>query len=560
MKRESIGTEFAIGPRRCYSPRHRALAPMKNCRVVIAAVLWAATCVAQSSSPGDAGNLQFGAVVTDASGTAIHDVTTKDLTIEIQKKTQPGQVQPISPVTAIVDPAPGEFTNRSNAVTGRGLVMLVIDTIHTRWLDERDLRPEITKYLASCATHNLPVSLLVMDPHGTLHTVHDYTTSSPTLTAALNRADAVLHGRPPGDATPEVVAETARLVDFLKGTIANYTAASVPLRASPEPVLDMFRTLAASTAGISGRKALVWIANITPFEVEEKTGLVIGTTMMVNNYGVIGMGNGGVSGHDFQNHQMLTPDELKVLRPFWKSCLTALLRTEVALYPLAIRGQTNTPVDPQTLHAMHVLAAMTGGREVSPTEPLASLTGISEQNLAAYHVVAPDVGKACKSDWCDLKVAVNRPGVRVLAPNGFFREATAWRQADVLSAVLSSPLDFNGVPFILRWTTTEAAAPKKKLGFVVTFPPEADLPPPTGHELNLQIFVHATKLGSNDEQNANFNAAGHLSPDQARQAHQQGFALNNVIELAPGDYTVKFLVHDKLTGRLGSITVPLKVS
>ena len=61
-------------------------------------------------------------------------------------------------------------------------------------------------------------------------------------------------------------------------------------------------------------------------------------------------------------------------------------------------------------------------------------------------------------------------------------------------------------------------------------------------------------------QNATFNAAGQLSPEQAQQAHEKGFALNNVIELPPGDYTVKFLVHDKLTGRLGSITVPLKIS
>jgi hypothetical protein len=320
----------------------------------------------------------------------------------------------------------------------------------------------------------------------------------------------------------------------------------------------MFRILAAATAGVSGRKALVWIASKTPFEVDDNTALVTGTTTMMNGYGMFG--------HD--SRQTLTSDELKVLRPFWKSCLTALLRTEVALYPLAARAQADTLVDTQTLHAMHALAAMTGGREVSPTEPLASLTGISEQNLAAYDVVATDVAKTCKSDWCDLKVVVNRPGVRVLAPSGFFHEAAAWQQADVVSAVLSSPLDFNGVPFILRWTATEASAPnkteaaavKKKLGFIVTFPPEADLPPPTGHELNLEIFVRAAKLGGNDPQNLNFNAAGQLSPDQAQQAHQQGFALNNVIELTPGDYTVKFLVHDKLTGRLGSITVPLKVS
>jgi hypothetical protein len=36
----------------------------------------------------------------------------------------------------------------------------------------------------------------------------------------------------------------------------------------------MFRTVAEATLGIPGRKSLVWITNITPFEVDEKTGMV----------------------------------------------------------------------------------------------------------------------------------------------------------------------------------------------------------------------------------------------------------------------------------------------
>lgn len=273
---------------------------MKCCGVVITAVVWAVACLAQSSGPVDARKLEFGAVVTDANGAAIRDLTGKDLTLEIEKKTLPARIQTILPAEASVEPSQGEFTNRNDAVTGRGLVMLVFDTIHTRWLDEKDLRPQIAKYLASCASHNSPVFLLVMDNHGGLQTVHDYTTSSATLTSALNRADAVVHGRPPGDATPEVTAEAARLVDFLKGTTANFTPASGPLRASPEPVLDMFRTLAAATAGIAGRKSLVWIANKSPFEVDEKTGMVTSTTTVVNGYGVVG--------HEYENSQTLTPD------------------------------------------------------------------------------------------------------------------------------------------------------------------------------------------------------------------------------------------------------------
>jgi hypothetical protein len=116
-----------------------------------------------------------------------------------------------------------------------------------------------------------------------------------------------------------------------------------------------------------------------------------------------------------------------------------------------------------------------------------------------------------------------------------------------LAAGLAAPLDFMELPFTLSWASNPPS-------------PEAKMPEPTGNQLNLEILVRANGAHGGNPQNATFNAAGQLSPEQAQQAHEKGFALNNVIELAPGEYIIKFLVHDKLTGRLGSITVPLKVS
>ncbi len=487
-------------------------------------------------------------VVTDDHGAPLRDLAGKDFGVESGGKSQPGQLRNPAPVAEAVVLSDGEFTDRNHSVKGRGLVVIVLDTVHTRFMDEKDLRPAITAYLASCARRNSPVSLLVMDPDNLLHSVHDYATSSATLAAALERSDAIV-ARPcsGGRCFPEVAAETARLVDFQKGAIANFTATNQPLRARPEPVLRMFRTVAEATSGIPGRKSLVWMTNTTPFEVDEKTGMV--ATLSAFAEGSI------------EHQEMLSPEELKALRPLWRSTMTALLRAQVAVMAVSVRRSAVISFDPQMLHAMQVIADMTGGREIHGPDPFALMADLPEQNLAAYDLAGPLTSDSCKSDWCRLKVTVARPGARVLAPTGFFRDPEFGRKDYSLAAGLAAPLDFTELPFTLSWAgNPQGAEAKKKVGFVVTFPPEADMPAPTGNQLNLEILVRATAAHGGDPQNATFNAAGQLSPEQAQQAHEKGFALNNVIELAPGDYTVKFLVHDKLTGRLGSVTIPLKIS
>ena len=205
---------------------------------------------AQEPAPPDATHLSV--VVTDDHGAPLRDLAGKDFGLESGGKTQPAQLRNPAPAAEAAAVADGELTNRNHSVKGRGLIVIVLDTVHTRWMDEKDLRPAITAYLASCARRNSPVSLLVMDPDNLLHSVHAYTTSSTTLAAALERSDAIVHGRSPaGDASPEVAAETARLVDFQKGAIANFTATNQPLRARPEPVLRMFRTVAEAAVGYS---------------------------------------------------------------------------------------------------------------------------------------------------------------------------------------------------------------------------------------------------------------------------------------------------------------------
>jgi len=226
---------------------------------------------------------------------------------------------------------------------------------------------------------------------------------------------------------------------------------------------------------------------------------------------------------------------------------------------VGVRDSATTSLGDQTLHAMRAVAEMTGGREIHVVgDPFAQLTDLPEQNLAAYDLGAT-LPQGCKGEWCEMKISVKRPGAKVFAPTGFFRSASV-KPEEVFAAAAVTPLDFAGLPFVIHFTETQAAGANKKVSFVVTFPPEAEVPPNGSNQLNLEIVAQAMPRGGTIMKTQNYNAAGALPTASVEQIRQFGFTLNNSIELAPGEYTVKFLVRDKATNRVGSVLVPLKVS
>jgi hypothetical protein len=198
---------------------------------------------------------------------------------------------------------------------------------------------------------------------------------------------------------------------------------------------------------------------------------------------------------------------------------------------------------------------MTSGREFHGTgDPFPQLGDLTEGNRAAYNVfVPPEALRECRADWCTLKISVNLPGAHVLAPSGFFRDASV----EQIEAEPESGPD--ALSFTITWKTTEGAGTKKKCPFVITFGPTAGIPSSGSGELNLDITVSAIS-DSVPMQSITFSANSHLAPATLEPIKLKGFALTNAIELQPGAYELRFVVRDKLSGRAGVLKVPLKVS
>jgi VWFA-related protein len=500
---------------------------------------------AQSSSSHSApAALRFTASVLDPQGTPIRDLRSEDFVVEVSGKVWPAQVQLPSVLAT---------AGAHDASNGRGLVVIVIDTIHTVWIEEKDLRLAAGKYLAACAKRNLPVTLAILNRSGALVPVHEYTTGSATLAAALEQVDAEMHHRPSApDASPEAVAEGRRFMDFYKGA-GNFPSGRA-MRADPDAILDGFSTVARYVAGIPGRKSLIWVGSFIPFAVEEKQGRIASYTRPV----------GSIAADTVEeiNPDVLTPDQVKRLQIRWKESIGAVQRSELALNPVLARTTAGN-VDTKGLKTMAGLARITGGLEVhSVGDPFGQFADSQQNNLAAYEILlSADASQGCTNDWCELKITVKRDGARALVPEGFFRDTNIVQPETRAAATPTStePPDPNGILFTVNWKPAEdSGSNKKKIAFVVTFGPNAGIPTQGSAELDVEVMVHAFADGT-DKQGVSFGAKAQLPPQKVDEIRSKGFALNNSIELEPGDYEVRFIVHDKVSGRLGMIKVPLKV-
>jgi len=509
-------------------------------------LLW--TLIVRSQSVGNTnpnGRLRVGVLVSDTKGAILPALRGDDFTIEVAGKTASGDLQIVAPSSEAGKQAqPAALINSSD---GRGLVVIVLDTIHTRWRDDKDVRAGALKYLSGLASRNAPVTLFVLDHDGNLNPVHEYQSGSATLAAALELADAELHKRKPATpASSEIEAETRRLVDFCKGA-GRFAAPYETARGYPGYVLAAMATVARYASTVPGRKSLVWVSSMIPFEVEEKQSRV--ATLARSEAGA-------------QQRLLLTDDELKKLQPLWKESIGAVQRSEIALYPVAVRTDAAIQVESNILHSMASLARVTGGRELHGTgDPFPQLGDLTEGNRSAYDVlVPPEAFRECRSDWCTLKISVNVPGAHVLAPSGFFRDASLEQMHSTLADSASEPESGpDAIPFTVTWKATEDAGTKKRCPFVITFGPKADIPSSGSSELKLDITVSAIS-DAVARQTITFGANSQLAPATLEQIKLKGFALSNAIELQPGEYELSFVVRDKVSGRSGVLKVPLKVS
>lgn len=530
-------------------------------------------------------------VVTGHDNQAVRGLKREDFSIKENGKAQ--EIAVFEEVTAAPVPAiqrqmpvkPGAFTNVPQGTTAGApprATIVVFDLINTDILDLEYGRKQWLEFLDKTVDNTGPIALLRMDMGG-IQVIHDFTTDSGVLLAAVRG----LRGgnRNPGETTDLSAglewargregaggfeAEAAKLVTMLDKSEEQY--AEVDWLTRVHKTLDCWRAIAEAYRVVPGRKAFVWVSGGFIFNPE---GLKASPTLYekyMNTWQAM----------TDANLAMYTIDARGLVNPDFKYGIYAASSPPPSV--AQIRGGFQTqPAQAQSalssswvhsdiLQTMKVFADQTGGRAIYGTNDLVGGFRRAMNDSDHYYMLGFYRNRQdSKPGWRKLTVSVQASGAQVRARTGYYVRTAgaeaALRENDIKMAV-NTPLEMTAIPLTARFgAVTPGAKPgEKRVAFELVMPPNFAQ---VDEEKNSYVLLDFAAVAVPEKEASTGKAKivdqtrqtleANLRPEPLARFRAQGMTYPNSLNLPPGKYTVRFVVRDGLTGRMGSVTAPLKV-
>ncbi|MFI5247532.1 MAG: hypothetical protein ACHQWV_03150, partial [Nitrospirales bacterium] len=198
----------------------------------------------------------------------------------------------------------------------------------------------------------------------------------------------------------------------------------------------------------------------------------------------------------------------------------------------------------------------------------------ASEDGASYYLLSYYLDtKNTKAGWRQIKVKLKDKDLEVRARKGFFvTNATMNPEAtrvNDMNFAIAAPFEATGIPFEMQWGATKESVgtEKKQVSFSLhIFGPDITFDG-ANNAIDLAVVAVATKPSSMKDGpeatiagNVSQNIKGNLTPEKQAIVRSHGIAFSNVIGLEPGQYAVRFVVRDNLSGRMGSVSAPLTVN
>jgi len=557
-----------------------------SCYVVLIAALAGSNFVFAKPKDKDNSNVKFTArtemvliptLVTDKSGHHITGLKQEDFTV-----LENGAEQKIATFEEISsDPHrwsrpknPSEFGNSlAGGASNRRITLMVLDLINTSFMAQAHAREDMLKYLTQSVDQREPTALYTLTRSG-MHVVHDFTTDPRVLVAALHKVKGdTFHivdspedvEAMTGTASPDgsagldpgtVQSEAQKIQTMMEDAELNFK--SFEQRLAIIYTLDGLQQVAQALKGFPGRKSLIWAGGGFPFNVSD-------------------------------NSMQLAPigrDTLTDVFPMYEHTWQLLNDAQIALYTVDVKGlvvpmASASVGNPGKNYARNmnrrlmdtqatflIFAEMTGGRAYYNSNDLVRGFREAVNDSAEYYMLGYYLDRSkTKAGWRKLAVKVKREHTEVRARSGFFvTNATVdpenSRNSDISSA-LQSPLDYTSLALVSHWDKIEPGKEpgKKHVNYAMHLVPDAaqiDSADDNHIELDFVALVK-TPDGKPVDQPRDQKIDTHLTAEKLSSIRQNGVGYRGFLDLAPGEYTVRFVVRDDLSGRIGSVAAPLKV-
>jgi len=516
--------------------------------------------------------MQVPVVVTDKQGGHMRGLAKEDFTLlENGKEVKIANFEELTATSEKLSPLPvprGQFRNLTlNSSQPRNVAVIALDTINTPYLDQAYGRHELIKFLAQNVSPGQVLALMLITSRG-LKVVHGLTGDPGQLIAALKKAA--------GEIQPLETISTDAQADAVTGDmpLTVFSPYSTPFDAlnsfveygdaieaqflqqnAIETTMNAFLGIAESLSGVPGRKSLIWATGGFPFAMDSPSTVPGGYLSLL-----------------------------------YERTMLALSDAEVSVYPVDVRGLVNTSIfaegnrtKPVTglnasrqltnrlwlqqskLDTLNDFAAMTGGKAFYNTNDVAGSFRRAGDDASSYYMFGYYLDTHDKKPgWRKLSVKVRRKNAEVRARTGFFVTNATMnpllsRNVDITTA-LHSPIEDTGVPVTVQWLGVSSDGTSKKAVFFAHVPAGSLSFDPAGrNQLNFDFVALAYDKNGKEASQAAQSFTQPIPQDQLASVRAGGVGFRNALELLPGQYNVRFVVRDNVTGKVGSVTASLTV-
>lgn len=511
----------------------------------------------------------------DKKGLPVTDLRLDDFAIQDNGKSRPVsflEYDGAPPVDADPLPLPaGVFTNRVEFTPGpaRNITAFVLDELNTPAQFSIRIRATAMRYLRALTPGT---RMAVFHLGDRLRVLHDFTDDAAALRARVARAAIAMPLQTETDFDNSVI-EAEQFVDLFKGdpqleamrtelkrsqleveALANAHAR----RARLETTLASIESLGQHLAGIPGRKNLVWIS---------------GGISMLSITGAMGTGpNGSLQSFEDQvtrTAQKLAQQGIVLYMVDAKGIALAasMPANSPGPTPAAGRGRFESQqqaerisADPQA--AMELMASITGGRYLRNTNNMMEGFKRAASDLAGSYTLGFYVPEGLDGKWHSLKASVKRSGVSVHHRQGYLADAaaatpTGWTN-DLTMAVAANPIGSSAIRLTASCALTSDPEPGTlQVGLrIEAWSLRFDA---NGGYQQTQIQVIFAERSANGSTHLTTDTPTVRIPTQSWEtAQREGLRYGRRLKPARDAVSLRVIVRDMVTGRYGTLDVPLK--
>ena len=480
-------------------------------------------------------------VAVDPHGEPVTDLTTDDFQVADAGKSQKiaffrHRDVKSAPAESL---KPDEFSNRTSVGPSHATVIL-FDLLNERFGTRGQAWDQLIHFLEGLeAADDLYLYFLTVD--GRLYTVHGFAEG--------------------GAGTREGTAPWTRQIKPLMAAAMHDVARVRPPEIDVNLRVDLtyraLGVLALDLARFPGRKNIIWVTDGIPIEISatrSDTGDWVDFTAQLRQYSEA-LARSGVAIYPVQQIMIGSPEAMGVGENGDSGA--GLFGSAGGL---GRGGRGNVPVGAGmgSLQSLDEFAGLTGGRLSQGKDVGAAIKESRNDSRTSYQIGYFPPPQNWDGKFHKLRLTCKRKGVRIQAKTGYY----AWAEApgDETRRVVASAIstNFDAEEIGLRTTDSPDAKNPQVTHFSLHINANDVALPRQGGQYTAQLRIATIGYLANghNENPSMFQFNPHYSAAERDQALKDGIDFNQDMKVGPDVRSIRFIVFDRGSGAIGSITVP----